>query len=82
MSELFEFVQGFVSLSNGAQHSEKYPKSSLKKPRIKNELAGALRYTFGLTDVAPSDVRAGYNLLLGTKYQPVLFLVIIFKFKF
>jgi hypothetical protein len=34
------------------QHSEKYPKSPLKKPRIKNEFAGALWYTFSLTDVA------------------------------
>jgi hypothetical protein len=40
-----------VALSD-AQHLEKYPKSPLKKPRIKNQLAGALRYTFALTDVA------------------------------
>jgi hypothetical protein len=38
--------------------------------------------TFALTDVAPSDVRASYNLLLGTKYQPVLFFMFVYKNKF
>jgi hypothetical protein len=56
-----------------AEHSEKYPKSPL--PPVKNEFAEALRYTFALTDVA-------VKLLLGTKYQPVLFFVIDFKIKF
>ena len=36
---------------------------------------GALRYTFELTDVA-------VKLLLGTKYQPVLFLMYVFKIMF
>ena len=53
----------------------KVSEKPLKKPRIKNEFAGALRHTFELTDVA-------VNLLLGTKYHPVLFCMFIFKIKF
>jgi hypothetical protein len=37
---------------NFCQHKEKYPKSPVKKPCFKNNPAGALRYTFALTDVA------------------------------
>ena len=50
--------------------SEKPP----NKPRIKINL-GAFRHTFEFTDDA-------VNLLLGTKYQPILFCLFVFKIKF
>jgi len=40
------------SVYHCTQHSEKYPKSPVKNPCFKNYLAGALRYTFALADVA------------------------------
>ena len=45
-----------------------------KKPPLRINLWGALRYTFALTDVA-------VKLLLGTKYRPVLFFIFVFKIK-
>jgi len=64
-------------LGDFAQHTEKYPKSPLKNP-APNKACGGLRYTFELTDVAPSirqgrlQFAIGYKVLKASPFEYAL----------